>query len=338
MQYEWPDLDWFGALDKAVTYTDDEAARSCAFKTAQAYANRLGILEGLTAAAGLYKKWSSATENLIIDAFNRNPHGRHQIAVDASGMADNSYTVRGGPMRLTNITLADRLMHEPVDFAIWTLPKHFSFKGNDLYSNLWILLAGSLKTVARATVRDHRFHEGYPCPLAAINRFYPLFRFFACHHQSPLSGSLRKYARSRDTSEAETLTFVDLRCDRVRYFHCSSFGSLLKAAEEAGIIARILRKLADNDFRNTFKKLIDESLEQGDSWLHRFAKGEKQILSYVFDPASNMFTGHPDSVIKHSTNEWARQWMVDRSDKVSEVIRSPHTHCQLMYVSMCCYN
>lgn len=67
---------------------------------------------------------------------------------------------------------------------------------------------------------------------------------------------------------------------------------------------------------------INESLEDGDSCLHRFARHQSSPVQHTLDQAGEGYTTDPATLVHQTTEKWAKQWQHNDSAKVHKALEA----------------
>ena len=90
-------------------------------------------------------------------------------------------------------------------------------------------------------------------------------------------------------------------------------------ALEAKQISKALNALASSECRQVFDDKIADSLEKGDGWLHRWAKGEQLTDIAIRDPSTGEHITHPSAILNAHSKTWGTQWQNDNDEQVESV-------------------
>ena len=90
-------------------------------------------------------------------------------------------------------------------------------------------------------------------------------------------------------------------------------------ASEAKAMSIALNAMARKEATAAFNTRIEESLADGDRWIHRYVKNEPKLPPELQDPTSQEHITDPTEILKVHTNGWSEQWHTDKHDHIEEV-------------------
>jgi hypothetical protein len=195
-----------------------------------------------------------------------------EAAIEAAMIADpdakksESQKGRGQPPVYKWESLAVKSSELPVEHFIWSQPQPIARAGSDLFSTLWVTIAGALRSIATARRLDGNDPAVEGEHTKRTQRLYTnFFEYLTGAPKSPFKPSLAK---------------MELKPDRWNYILTAPFyhndDKLDEWAAEAKKMGLALEAKARLETSKTFDKLIQTSLEDGGGWIHRYLKNEQQ--------------------------------------------------------------
>ena len=176
---------------------------------------------------------------------------------------------RGLLPKLVLRDLADKSSRKSVEHALWSLPTPFARIGADLFSTLWGTISGLLRRTA-ASVRQDAAMGNSALTNRSAQLYFPFLNYLRTSSSSPLLPSLAKLKLMPDRWLAIlSWPFAD------------SENQLLTWAKEAASHAARLTTLAKAAAGRAFEDKISEALDNGDAWLHKWAKDEDAPTSTI---------------------------------------------------------
>ena len=178
--------------------------------------------------------------------------------------------------------------------SIWGLPSCLASAGNDLFSSLWSAVGGCLSATATVIRNDQEAGDTKQRE-RCIRLYAPFFLYLGQNEKSPLDASLLKLA---------------LKPDRWRHIAHWPFGfnesTTTELAEEAKKMARAHCSLAKSEARKSLDEKIEESLNQGGGWLHKFVKNEPVTSPHI--KTGKGYITDPTEILQHHSESWSNQW------------------------------
>lgn len=261
------------------------------------HAKSLGIDEIAIQKSIQYKQWSIATEKAQLLA-----NGNED---DIKGMnkSNNPMLGRGSMPSFAMKPLHEISSTKIVEHQAWLMPSNIAMAGNDLFSNLWATIAGLLRYIAKSVRVDSNCTQQSNKELhKAVRMYFGFTTYLVEAATSPLRPSLDKLNLKHDRW-LEILSWPF----RFTYHQLEAFAS------EARKLGQTFNSLAKANTRKEFEEKIDESLEKGDGWNHRYAKDSLAFPNYaVINPLNGDHITHPQDVLSIHTKTWSNQWLAGK--------------------------
>lgn len=216
-------------------------------------------------------QWSVVVEQLVLQTRSDSSHvteNKSDINTrhDTRKQQAKHKFGRGRLPSVVCIWLGNKSSHTPVEHHMWQMSNK-ALSGPDLYSTMWATIYAMIRDLLAGAKHDERQHctDQSPGRWRCVRNHYSFTKYLLTD-MSPLRPSL-----------------VKLRLKPERWDHILQWpffdpvADLAVYAQEAEKIKPKLVTLAKQAHRLSFHDKIDQSLQEGDGWLHRWVKAEQPI-------------------------------------------------------------
>ena len=257
-------------------------------------------------------------------------------------------------------SLADKSKHKFTEHLMWELAAKDAIAGPDLHSTLWHTIASIMESAASArrfddvSAQQHNHDHYHTQPdtdhndlsiehatgestAAANGMSHPPHVPTHSIKSMIRYQSFLKYLSESGAEGllAKSLASLHLRNDRWLWIlECPFFAqydALRGWAAEARGYAKNCSSIAKEQAANGFLAMIEKSLEEGDGWLHRFARNDPQLphtilIEAVAATADSLaiprrYISDPNEILKHHASTWSGHWKSHDQALCEETIR-----------------
>ena len=160
----------------------------------------------------------------------------------------------------------------------------------------------SIASAIRVDLSNDNWEQRTRC----IRLFDSFFHYLGHNEKSPLSASIAK---------------LSLKPDRWLHIVAWPFGfsyeATLDYAKEAKKMALALNGQAKAESKKAFDFKIEESLEEGSGWLHKFVKNDKCESPHI--KISQGYITNPSDISEYHSEQWGKHWKRWDEDAVQSV-------------------